>query len=48
MPYSGMWRRGDVWTDVSEERRFTQDLYGRRENLKSYKYDIIQLFEWRN
>jgi hypothetical protein len=48
-----MWRRVDlVWTVVSEERRFTQDLRGatsledvilhshRRENLKSYLFFI--------
>jgi hypothetical protein len=29
MPSSGIWRRVDiVWIDVSEERRFTQDLQG--------------------
>jgi hypothetical protein len=37
MPSSGMWRRVDlVSTYVSEERRFTQDLYGVTSQKKAF------------
>jgi hypothetical protein len=37
MPSSGMWRCVDlVWTDVSEERLFTQDLHGVRSKKTAF------------
>jgi hypothetical protein len=47
-----MWRRIVMWTDVSEERRFTEELHTstsqkigilhshRRQNLASYKFKV--------
>jgi hypothetical protein len=37
MPSSGMWRRLDLaWTDVSKERRFTQDLHDATSQKKTF------------
>jgi hypothetical protein len=45
MPSSGMWHRVDILlTDVSEERRFTQDIYGAT-SLFSGKTEAIRFSE---